>query len=262
MDSILLKSRGLDGLFFAERHYEPEAFMPRHNHELARISFVLAGGYKEKIAGNSRLCRKSMLLLHPPGEAHEVSFQRYPVRIFSVEIDETWLKKNLCSQRFFEAQQEFESDYACHLSSKLYAEFNMNDQASVLAMEGLALEVLAQFVRRKSNLVEKTKPVWLERVREILNEGFREELKFKEIARLIDVHPVYLMREFRRFYGCTMGQYVRKLRIEFVAASITRSAAPISQIAIEAGFYDQAHCTNVFKKMVGKSPGEYRKKGK
>jgi AraC family transcriptional regulator len=260
MDCNILSSRQLDGLFLAERRYPAAMFMPRHVHELARLSFVLAGAYKEEIAGRSRLCEKSMLLIHPPGEAHEVSFQGNTVRIFSVEFDEVWLKDSVFPQPVFEIMQDFESDYACHLSSKMYTEFKIMDHASIFAMEGLVFEILAQIIRKKSKRVEKTRPVWLDRVCEILNDRFREAIKFKDIARLVDVHPIYLMREFRRFYGCTMGDYLRKLRINFVATSLTRTNTAISQIAVEAGFYDQAHCTNVFKKMTGMSPSEYRKR--
>jgi AraC family transcriptional regulator len=72
------------------------------------------------------------------------------------------------------------------------------------------------------------------------------------------VHPVHLAREFRRFEHCTIGEYVRRLRIEQACRRLTHSTDPIAAIAAEAGFADQSHFARTFKRVVGMSPVQFR----
>jgi AraC-like DNA-binding protein len=68
----------------------------------------------------------------------------------------------------------------------------------------------------------------------------------------------HLARAFREHYGCSIGEYVRRLRIEAACEELSRANKPLSAIAAAAGFYDQAHFTNVFKAHVGVTPGQFR----
>jgi AraC family transcriptional regulator len=55
-----------------------------------------------------------------------------------------------------------------------------------------------------------------------------------------------------------VGDYVRKLRIEYACHELVASARPIVDIALAAGFCDQSHFTRTFKLAVGSSPSQYR----
>src|SRR3546814_16535137 len=72
------------------------------------------------------------------------------------------------------------------------------------------------------------------------------------------VHPVHLAREFHRRFGCTVGHYIRQRRIEFACHRLTASRDPLSEIAVEAGFADQDHLTNTFRRLVGMPPARVR----
>ena len=78
------------------------------------------------------------------------------------------------------------------------------------------------------------------------------------LAREVGVHPVHLAHEFRRFYRESVGEYARRLRVERACAEMARSERPLSEIAADAGFYDQSHFTNVFKRHTGLTPAEFR----
>lgn len=80
-----------------------------------------------------------------------------------------------------------------------------------------------------------------------------------EIAETVGVHPVHLSRTFRQHYGMTMGEYLRRVRVEEAAKALVSTTRPLSDIAYTAGFADQAHFTRVFKNVMGLSPGAYRK---
>jgi AraC-like DNA-binding protein len=74
----------------------------------------------------------------------------------------------------------------------------------------------------------------------------------RELA--VGVHPVYLASAFRRHYRCSIGEYKRRLRVEFICGEIARSDAPLSQVALAAGYSDQAHFSRSFKRFAGMTP--------
>jgi AraC family transcriptional regulator len=70
---------------------------------------------------------------------------------------------------------------------------------------------------------------------------------------------VHLARAFRRHYGCTPGDYVRKLRVESACRRLATSDAPLIEVALSAGFSDQSHFRRAFRRQVRMMPGEFRR---
>jgi AraC family transcriptional regulator len=75
----------------------------------------------------------------------------------------------------------------------------------------------------------------------------------------VGVHPAHLARVFRQQYGCTLGDYVRRLRVEFACRRMTTGDTPLVEIALAAGFADQSHFTKTFKSLVGITPAEFQR---
>jgi len=127
---------------------------------------------------------------------------------------------------------------------------------SSLAIEGLALEFAAGVVRSGR---ERTAPPWLVTVVDYLHARATEEIEIEELARLAGVHPGHLTRVFRTRHGCSIGEYVRRLRIDRAAHELAESPRPIAAIAASLGFADQSHFSRVFARVTGLTPGRYRK---
>jgi len=132
------------------------------------------------------------------------------------------------------------------------------DEASPLAMEGLTLEILAAVSRSRDDRLERKPPHWLIKARELVHDRFTGKLILDEIAGAVDIHPVHLCRAFRRYFGCTPGDYVRSLRVDFAARQLLTSQQSLVGIALAAGFVDQSHFTKAFKRCTGMTPGAFR----
>ena len=96
------------------------------------------------------------------------------------------------------------------------------------------------------------------KVREVLHAQFQETLTHDDVAKLVGVHPVHLATVFRRHFGCTIGEYVRRLRIEFASRRIAASDDSLCDVGLAAGFSDQSHFSKVFKQQTGMTPGQFR----
>jgi AraC family transcriptional regulator len=142
------------------------------------------------------------------------------------------------------------------LARRLALEFDRHDEASELALEGLTMECLAFFARDERRAARQP-PRWLGAIVERLREV--EPVSLAELAGESGVHPSTLARTFRRFHGCSLGDYRRRCRVERALAALRASDAPLSEIAARCGFADQSHLTRALRAAVGLPPGAFRR---
>jgi AraC family transcriptional regulator len=95
--------------------------------------------------------------------------------------------------------------------------------------------------------------------RELAEDAFASPLTLSEVAREVGMHPAHLARDFRRAYASTFGEYVRSRRVAFAAAELRDGLRPLADISLAAGFYDQSHLTKAFRRVVGTTPGRFRR---
>jgi AraC family transcriptional regulator len=160
-----------------------------------------------------------------------------------------------------DAPAEFHGGAHELLARRIYKEFMLMDGVSTLVIEGMMLEMIGEAARHNaynSKISANLAPRWLQQARDHLHARFTERLTLAELARDVGVHPVHLAQVFHKSYQCTVGDYVRQLRIEYACQELAASETPIIQIALAAGFCDQSHFTRTFKRMVGVAPSQYR----
>jgi AraC family transcriptional regulator len=58
---------------------------------------------------------------------------------------------------------------------------------------------------------------------------------------------------------CSIGGFLRRLRVDEAAALLRRSDQPISQVAARVGFADQSHLTRRFREQMGTTPERWRR---
>ena len=141
---------------------------------------------------------------------------------------------------------------------KIRRESQQADDFTTLTVEGLMLEMVAEIGRNSVKYTEPKQPRWLKQAREILDENFAGRMTLAEIAESVGVHPVYLAETFRQYYRCTIGEYIRRLRIEFASREISLTNAPLADIGLAAGFSHQAHFSRTFKRLTGMTPAQFR----
>jgi AraC family transcriptional regulator len=251
----IVRSRQVTGFILTETAYHPGHRTPQHSHELGYFYTVLEGPYTETVGKEKIEPAPLTLAYRPGGEVHSHSCTRIAGRCFIIYPTS--------SDRFSDclgklAAADIRGPLVPWLLTRLYREFCRTDSASLLAIEGLSLGLLAEAARSPAHALERRPARWLEQVRELLHARFAETLTLAEIAEAVRVHPVYLARLFREQYGCTIGEYTRQLRIELACRQLTTSDTPLVAIALRAGFADQSHFTKTFKRLVGVTPGQFR----
>ncbi len=69
---------------------------------------------------------------------------------------------------------------------------------------------------------------------------------------------MHLSREFHKHFQMTIGEYIRKRRIEHASELLSNSELSMAEIASICGFSDQSHFCALFKKHSGMTPGKFR----
>ena len=254
----IIKTCEFAGLRLIDGIYSAKTKVPKHSHQNAVFCVALTGLCREVIAGKVRHYEASTVEFLPADQCHSLDFPFADTRAFSINIDASWIDR----AREFSLRLD-DSVYAhggllSGLIMKIYGEFRHLDTASPVAIQGLTMEMLAAVSRNHSNLAGRRPQRWLACVTEFLRESFTEHLTLEQIASAAGVHPVYLAREFRRFNGCTIGEYIRRLRVERARRLLSSSDESLATIAAGAGFSDQSHFSRTFKRLTGMTPAQYR----
>jgi AraC family transcriptional regulator len=257
----VLGTRQVSGLTLAETVYAPGLHVPAHAHDHALCCLVLDGSFTERLGPRTATLEAGSLLYHPQDEPHAHDFHRGGGRCFNIQFGGAWEERLAhFGIRPPSAPADHHRTRAAWLAGQLYHEFCTQDSASVLSIEGFALALLGEVARASNgDAPAGAKPGWLRRAVEYLHAHARETISLTALAQRVDVDPSHLARTFREHYGCTMSDYVRKLRVEYARHELLGTAKSLSAIAYDAGFADQAHFSRVFKQLTGLTPGAFRR---
>lgn len=253
-----LKTEHVAAFTLSERIYPPCFRTPKHAHERALFCFVVQGGFTETYGTRTHMCEPSTLLFHAPDELHAEHFHGSGGHSFIVEIEPRWLERAREHSVVIDHTADFNRGTLTLLNARLYREFLEMPEVSPLVIEGLMLAIIGEASRWVMSTRVSNPPRWLERAKQLLNDRFAETLTLAEIAREVGVHPVHLAQMFHRYCHCTIGEYVRQLRIDLACRELVASDTPLCQIALAAGFSDQSHFTRTFKRYMGVPPSKYR----
>jgi AraC family transcriptional regulator len=237
----------------------PACYLHRHDPERGYVAIALEGVLEKTFARDTRTLSRGSALTMPPGAAHATRFGRRPTRVVVLHPAEgsapvvPW-------ETLLAGLRETREAARLGAAWRLAAELRAQDDAWVLAAEALCLVIVAGLIRgeQSAGKTNGARP-WLEPVRERLHASLGARLTLADLADSAGVHPVHLARSFRERYGVSVGEYVRRLRLDWAAAELTTTDTPVAAVAAEAGFADQSHVTRAFKRHTGLTPGRYRR---
>jgi AraC family transcriptional regulator len=253
-----IRRRDIAGFSLTEAVYAEGVSLGQHCHANAYLLLVLSGRYSEKHSHHEFVWGEGALHLLPAGERHENEFAT-AVRCLRVEIEPQAIERLGDESRWALSEpREISGPLSQWLANRVLREFRAQDDVAPLAMEGVLLEMLAESARSCDEDPGSSAPTWLRHVREALDESYLLAPGLVDLAALGGVHPVHLSREFRKRYRITIGEYIRKRRIEHASGLLSNSGMPMAEIASTCGFADQSHFCALFKKYSGMTPAKFR----
>lgn len=253
------KSWEFCGLTVSEVMFPPLLSLPKHSHEMACFGLTLRGAMIEAFGSRQLQCTPSTVLARPYREEHTDRVNPAGAKVLMVELPETWVAHvREYGEILYEPMLHTPGEMT-RLMKRICHEIQLSDAASPLAIQSLAFEIASHLVRESVCERQPVAPAWLKRVKDRLDTCFAESLTLTELARDAGVHCVHLSRVFRRHYSMSVGEYLRRQRVQSAAQEIARGASSLADIALRAGFSSQSHFCTAFRQVTGRTPSESRR---
>jgi len=245
------------GLHAYEATYDPCSRLPEHGHSRPFFTYVLRGSYVETAGQRSRQCVRGAVIFHDH-ESHTNEVGPAGTASFNVELDPELWREQIGDIRSVAALagRVLGGDLEWP-AMQVWREFHRADTASALALEE-ALVLLCNAARsaRTGGVFEPHRR--LDACTDYLQSHLLETHRLADVSRIAGVHPMTLARLFRRRFGFSMGEYLRRRRIAWACERLISTDATIAAIAHDAGFADHAHFTRTFVRLAGFTLRWYR----
>jgi AraC family transcriptional regulator len=253
------RQRAVGSLDLCRTTYAPHQRIPEHLYDGPYLCLAVRGAFRERSGSSEAEVVAGSAVLHRPGERHADRFGERLSSCLNVAFRPEWSA--------FSGDLLSEQGPALYASpgrvgplvQKLAGEFELGDEASGLAIEGLTLELLSVFVRDEHR-GERCAPRWMAATLERLRD--EEHVSLAVLAREAGVHPSTLARSFRRLHGCSLGEFRRRWRLARAIEALRNSDAPLAEIAARTGFADQSHLTRALRAETGTTPAALRNRAR
>lgn len=274
---------GWEGLV-AQAFYEPATLEGWVTGAVSDISLILfAGGsmrIEQRHAQASWQAQKFLsgdLILRPDGGAsYEVRWNvlsREPVRTLHLHLSKELLTRTAEDLADYDpghlslkGRSGFRDPLLAQIGFSLWRELELRVPAGKLyaqtAAHMLAVHLLRHYTSAEITIKEPSQrltPQQIRRVMDFVQEHLNQDLSLELLAQQTGFSPYYFARLFRRTTGESPHQFVLRQRLEHAQRLLEERNASLAHIAIESGFADQSHFTQVFKQHFGLTPRMYQR---
>jgi AraC-like DNA-binding protein len=243
-----------------------EVCYSRHAHEHFSIGAITAGRSTYIHEQSQFEVSTGTVVLMNPGDVHACNpIEDQPWSYLMLYVETAWLT-DLQHQLGFSDDLAFRRFSLTHTADaslfdglKALYEVLVDPQQDVLRKQSTAVEFFND-VQLRLNPTDpplREPNFKLERAADFIRDHCTQMLKLEDICEAAQLSPSYLIRAFKQHYGMTPHAFLVNRRIQFARDQL-RHGKLIADVALEAGFADQAHFQRAFKQHLAATPGQYR----
>lgn len=122
--------------------------------------------------------------------------------------------------------------------------------------------LMRNMVRKYCSLVRthsmKNYSLFVQKIITTVDSDLTADLSLRNFARMLNVNSSYLSVLFKKETGKTLTEYVAQKRMEHAAYLLRTTKLQVQAVAQQCGIYDVNYFAKMFKKIMGKTPKEYR----
>lgn len=243
------------GIAVIETEYQSKVFEGWHSHDNAHITLFLKGGTSERRKNSSKAVTPGSLLFYHSDELHLNQNTLFPSKNINIEIEENLIKELQLSEAIIEKSVQ-NTTLTKFLILKIFKESLISDTFSADTINML----FVQLANSHSHLEKFEKsPFWVKSLNELLNDCWNENPNLQDLAQVLNLNPITISKHFSRYFGCTLGEYMRRIKINRSLTLIESNQSNLTEIGFQCGFADQSHFTRTFKSQTGFLPKQFQK---
>ncbi|MFH6992708.1 helix-turn-helix transcriptional regulator [Flavobacterium sp. FlaQc-48] len=243
------------GIAVVETEYKNKVYEGWHSHNNAHITLFLKGGTTEKRKNFSENVGPGSLLFYHSDELHLNQDTLFPSKNINIEIEDHLLKELELTEAIIEKSVQHTA-LTKFLILKIFKECQVAD-----AFSGDTIQMLFVQLSNANTHLERFEksPFWVKSLNELLNDSWNENPGLQDLAQVLNVNPITISKHFPKYFGCTLGEYMRRMKINRSLALIQSSDHNLTEIGFQCGFADQSHFIRTFKNQTGFLPKQFQK---
>ncbi len=246
-----------DNISIIDSLYLSNSILSAHEHDTFHLVLVKNGMYEECFLKQKRILEKGDLIIHPGFQQHENKIFKNNTSVLNIEVSSEWMNKFGFDNNYNIENRIFQGAITKHLHDLLCIYAN-NFHCNYIEIESLLIDIFDN-IKQQTIKLDGTNRI-ISRVKSFLQEADVDtKYSLQDIGINLNIHPIYLSRLFKEKTGMTIGEYIRKIKLDKACKDLAYSKSTITEIALSSGFYDQSHFIRVFKQNFGTSPLKFRK---
>ena len=215
-----------------------------HSHEAWHLLWVRSGGFEEADGAQTLHLSAGQFRLSRAGCTHDIAAGDAAVDLINFHIHDTRLASRLNSR--------FATDHT--VLDCLDEDEDLGD------LTGLELEErlysLLPRLERQARGDDPDPDDWMLEARARL---VRPEARVASVAAHFGLTREHFSRTYARTFGMTPQQARKQAALRHVLHLIETTDAPLSDVALEAGYCDQGHMSNAVRAKLGRTPSQLRR---
>lgn len=168
-------------------------------------------------------------------------------------IDRTHIQEIIQSQEIFE-----------HMYCIKEAMLETKKDYKIAEITAEVLQILMELFRKytvsEQRIYDYNGREMIEKGLLFIQEHFRENISIDMIANHVGYSKFHFCRKFKEVTGCTVNTYINMQRISYAKERFLNEKSVVGEVAEESGFQNAAYFSQIFRKYVKCSPGEYKKR--
>jgi len=235
----------------------------KHYHNMICILALKKGSAKYIVNEKELILKKNKLIVINPNEVHYSICDEKNEDYYVIYIDRNWyktLQNQIFNSKDIIALPNIIEDL--NINQEFFALFNiLRDNNDVIEKElkvfNFFKNIFNKYIEEKIFLkIDETTKIAKE-FKEYIEENISSKLTLSKIAKKLNVSPYHIIRICNQDFGLSANAYIVNKRVHR-AKKLISDGVDISQAAVDVGFYDQSHLTNVFKKVFALTPKAYQ----
>jgi transcriptional regulator GlxA family with amidase domain len=100
----------------------------------------------------------------------------------------------------------------------------------------------------------------VKKAQEFIENNFKDKIAVDNLASKVALSRRNFERRFKKATSNTVIEYVQRVKIEAAKMSLEKSAENVNEVMYNVGYTDPKAFRNIFRKITGLSPVQYRNK--
>lgn len=236
---------------------------PLHWHEHMELLYSPDGDFNVNTGGESFTANKEDLVIINQNEIHSTK-RINNCTLYCLRVSPSFFSDIDFDNTLFQNHIKKDANIKEYIE-KLFTENNYPREGSDTKIKGLSYMLMTRLIRNykvesPDILKKKKKQLKISSILSYIATYYAKNLTTAELAKQFYLSEYYFCHFFKAETGMSPTTYINKVRVEKAAVSLKTTELPVSEIALLAGFNDSNYFSKIFKKYMGMTPSEYRKR--